>query len=112
MLVVLVGAIATAVILQGAFDASDHQKAERAVRGYRVGDGPTLGERVERETPGGGWATEITHGCRGIVEVTYLTQAGPRYVFEYDVPAHAIHPCNEAARKLLAALPPPSRPSR
>jgi hypothetical protein len=105
MIVLLVGAIATALILQGAFDASDHGKAERAVRGYRVGDGPALGERVEKEAPGGGWTTEITHGCRGIVEVSYRAPDG-RFVFEYDVPQHAIHPGNDAAARILSTLPP------
>jgi hypothetical protein len=110
MIVLLVGAIATAFILQGAFDLSDHQKAERAVRSYRAGDGPSLGERIEREAPGGAWSTEITHACRGIVVVSYRAPSAT-YRFDYDVPAHGIHPGNAAAERLLRALPPPS-PSR
>jgi hypothetical protein len=113
MLVLLVGAVATAFVLQGAFDASDHRKAEHAVRTYRVGNGPPLGERVEQAAPAGAWTTEITHGCRGIVEVTYAAPGG-RFVFEYDVPQHAIHPGNPAAEKLLATLPsspPPPAPT-
>src|SRR3954470_10407555 len=105
MMVLLVGSIATALVLQGAFDVSDHQKSERAVRGYRVADGPTLGERVEQAAPGGGWSTEITHGCRGIVRVSYVAPGGS-YVFDYDVPQHGIHPANAAAEQILSVLPP------
>jgi hypothetical protein len=110
MIVLLVGAIATAFILQGAFDASDHAKSERAVRSYRVGDGPTLGERVERAMPGGAWTTDITHGCRGIVQVGYHAPGGT-YLFDYDVPSHAIHPANAAAEQVLRALPAASPPA-
>jgi hypothetical protein len=104
MLIILAGMIATALILQGAFDASDHRKSERIVRNHRGPTGPSLGERVEAEAPGGAWTTEITHGCRGFVRVSYIAPAGT-YVFDYDVPAHGIHPGNPAAERILAAIP-------
>jgi hypothetical protein len=111
MVMLFVGAIATATIVQGAFDASDHQKSERAVRTYQVGDGPPLGDRIEKEAPGGVWSSEITHACRGIVRVSYVAPGGT-WVFDYDVPGHGIHPGNETAAHLLESLPPPTRTSR
>jgi hypothetical protein len=92
----------TLLILQNAFDSSDHRKAERAVRNYAAG-GRTLGALIEKESPGGTWSTEITHGCRGIVRATYDAPAG-RYEFDYDVPAHVIHPGNERGRAALDTL--------
>lgn len=50
------------------------------------------------------WTTEITHGCRGIVRVSYAAPAGT-YLFDYDVPGHAIHPGNPAAEHILAEVP-------
>jgi hypothetical protein len=117
MMIMLMCMIATAVILQGWFDASDHRKAERIVRGYRgavpehtvggaLGIPPpaTLGERVEAEAPGGAWSTEITHACRGFVRVTYQSPSSV-YLFDYDVPEHRIHPANPAAERVLQQLP-------
>jgi hypothetical protein len=89
-------------MLQGAFDASDHRKAEHAVRGYAFA-GRTLGPFIESRAPGGRWSTEITHGCRGIVRATYEAPSG-RYEFDYDVPGHGIHPGNELGRAALEAF--------
>ncbi len=102
LLILFVCAAATLLILQGAFDQSDHKKADHAVRSYAVG-GRTLGPYLEGRTPDGVWSTEITQGCRGIVRVSYAGQA-----FDYDVPAHAIHPGNEAGRAALEAFVAPS----
>lgn len=104
MLVILVAMIATALVLQGLFDKSDHEKSERIVRGYRGGGGATVEERLAKEAPGGAWASEITHGCRGVVRVSYTAPAG-QYLFDYDVPGHAIHPANPAAERVLAVVP-------
>jgi hypothetical protein len=93
----------TLLILQNAFDSSDHRKAERAVREYRVNGSGPFGAFVEARAPGGAWATEITHGCRGVVRTTY-DAPGARYEFDYDVPAHGIHPANELARGALEAF--------
>ena len=95
-------ATATLLILQNAFDSSDHRKAERAVRNHAVG-GKVLGTLVEREAPGGVWTTEITHGCRGIVRTTYAAPGG-QFEFDYDVPGHMIHPANERGRAALEML--------
>jgi hypothetical protein len=95
----------TLIILQSAFDASDHRKAERAVRGYTVG-ARTLGGLVEAAAPGGHWTTTITHGCRGVVRVEY-----GGYAFDYDVPGHTVHPGNplgeQALRSLVGGAPAP-----
>jgi hypothetical protein len=96
-------ATATLLILQNAFDSSDHRKAEKAVRTYTVG-GQVLGQLVESKAPGGVWSTEITQGCRGVVRTRYDAPGG-HYEFDYDVPAHMIHPGNELARELMGALP-------
>jgi hypothetical protein len=97
-------ATGTMLILQSAFDASDHGKAERAVRSYTVeGAAGTLGAFVEAKTPGGAWSTEITHGCRGIVSARYAAPSAV-YEWDYDVPAHTIHPANEAGRAALESF--------
>src|SRR5262249_23677896 len=88
----------TLLILQSAFDHSDHKKADHAVRSYSVG-GRTLGPYLEQQAPGHQWATEITHGCRGVVRVTY-----GEYAFDYDVPGHTIHPGNPAGMKAMEAF--------
>jgi len=102
LLILFVCTAATLLILQGAFDQSDHKKADHAVRAYNVG-GRQLGPYLEQRTPGGVWSTEITHGCRGIVRVTYAD-----FAFDYDVPEHGIHPGNEAGRKVLEEFVAPS----
>ena len=105
MMVMLVCMVATALLLQGLFDASDHGKAERIVRNYRGAGGPSVGELVESEAPGGEWSSEITHACRGFVRVHYILPSGGRYLFDYDVPQHQIHPANPPAAAVLARVP-------
>jgi hypothetical protein len=77
------------------------------VRAYRTGAGPSLGERVEAEAPGGTWSSEISDGCRGFVRVTYSAPAGV-YLFDYVVPQHRIHPANPAGERILSAMPAPA----
>lgn len=103
LLILFVCATGTVLILQTAFDASDHGKAERAVRNYTAGGPVKLGDWLEKKTPGGAWSTEITHGCRGIVQARYATPQVV-YDFDYDVPGHTIHPGNEAGRAALEAF--------
>jgi hypothetical protein len=103
LLILFVCTTATVLILQTAFDASDHGKAERAVKNYSVGGPSTLGSWLEKQTPGGAWSSEITHGCRGIVQARYATPQVV-YDFDYDVPGHMIHPGNETARAALEAF--------
>ena len=102
LLILFVCVAGTFLILQSAFDTSDHRKADHAVRNYTV-NGRTLGPYLEKQQPNQQWATEITHSCRGVVRVTYGDTA-----FDYDVPAHMIHPGNEAGMKVLEALVSPS----
>ncbi len=102
--IALVCMLSTALILQGAFDTSDHEKSERIVRSYRGRGGPSIDERVHAAAPGGSWSTEITRGCRGIVRVGYHAP-GASYEFDYDVPQHGIHPANPAAEAILNAIP-------
>jgi len=103
LLILFVCATGTVLILQTAFDASDHGKAERAVKNYSVGGPSTLGAYLEKQSPGGTWSTEITHGCRGVVRARYATATGS-WDFDYDVPGHMIHPGNEAGRAALEAF--------
>lgn len=92
---------ASVLLLQSAFDQSDHKKSERAVYNYAI-SGRTLGPFLEKRAPGGGWSSEITHGCRGIVRVRYATSDGKdNYEFDYDVPGHTIHPGNPLGEKVL-----------
>ncbi len=104
MLIALVAMIATALVLQGAFDASDHQKSERIVRNYRGGGTESIEDKVQKIAPGGAWSSEITQGCRGFVRVTYAAPGG-RWDFDYDVPQHYIHPANAAAEQILSSIP-------
>jgi hypothetical protein len=103
LLILFVCATGTVLILQTAFDASDHGKADRAVRNYSVGGPSMLGAYLEKQSPGGTWSTEITHGCRGVVRERY-TAPTATYDFDYDVPGHRIHPGNEAGRAALEAF--------
>jgi hypothetical protein len=105
LLILFVCAAGTLLILQSAFDSSDHKKANRAVMSYSP-QGRPLGPYLEKRAPGREWSSEITHGCRGVVRVNY-----GEFAFDYDVPGHMIHPGNEAAQKLLGefvAQPSPS----
>jgi hypothetical protein len=102
LLILFVCAAGTMLLLQSAFDSSDHRKADRAVRNYTV-NGRVLGPLLEKRQPGREWSTEITHSCRGVVRVTYGDAA-----FDYDVPGHGIHPGNEAGRQVLEELVAPS----
>lgn len=104
MVVLLAAVVGTALLLQGLFDKSDHEKSERIVRGYRGASGPSLAERVEAESPGGAWSSDITDGCRGYVRVTYQSPRGA-YLFDYEVPQHRIHPANSAGERVLATIP-------
>jgi hypothetical protein len=75
---------------------SDHGKAERGVRGYRVEARPeSFGAFLEARMPGGAWDSEITNGCRGVVRVRYALPRGPEYAFDFDVPGHVVHPGNQ-----------------
>jgi hypothetical protein len=102
LLIVFVCTAGSLMILQSAFDSSDHRKAEKAVRGYTV-NGRVLGAYLEAKTPGGVWSTEITHTCRGVVRTSYVSPRA-QYDFDYEIPAHAIHPGNELGRVALEAF--------
>jgi hypothetical protein len=113
LLIVFFCTAGSLMILQAAFDASDHRKAEKAVRGYTV-NGRVLGAYLESRTPGGRWSTEITHTCRGVVRTSYTAPAA-EYDFDYEIPAHAIHPGNQlgedALRDFTAAPAAPAVPA-
>jgi len=102
LLIVFVCTAGSLMILQSAFDSSDHRKAEKAVRGYAM-NGRVLGTELEAKSPGGQWSTEITHTCRGVVRVSY-TAPRAQYDFDYEIPAHAIHPGNELGKSALEAF--------
>ena len=109
LLIVFVCAAGSLMILQSAFDSSDHKKADKAVRGYVV-NGRAFGDWLEARAPNGRWSTEITHSCRGVVRVRYAAPS-QEYDFDYEVPAHAIHPGNASGEQALTAFtmaPPPS----
>ena len=98
LLILFICTAGTLLILQTAFDQSDHRKADHAVRNYTV-NGNQLGPCLEKRAPGQEWSSEITHSCRGVVRVNYGEVA-----FDYDVPSHAIHPGNEAGKQALEAF--------
>ncbi len=102
LLIVFLCTAGSLLILQHAFDTSDHRKAEHAVRDYAP-QGKPLAALVESRAPGGAWSSEITHGCRGVVRVRYEAPSA-QYEFDYDVPAHAIHPGNEIGLHALEDL--------
>jgi hypothetical protein len=67
------------------------------VQNYRVGDKPLpFGVFLGQRAPGGTWESEITHGCRGVVRVSY-----GGHLFDYDVPGRTFHPANELARQAM-----------
>jgi hypothetical protein len=102
LLIVFVCAAGSLMILQSAFDSSDHKKADKAVRGYVV-NGRVFGDWLEARAPNGRWSSEITHSCRGVVRVRYAAPPTD-YEFDYEVPAHAIHPGNAAGEQALTAF--------
>lgn len=85
------------VWLQRRFDASDHAKAQRLVRNLRAeGRSETFEQFLAAKHGGvaGTWNTEITGGCRGVVQVTYTLPGSPPTVFAWDVevPSQGVHP--------------------
>jgi hypothetical protein len=100
--IIFVFAALSVLVLQNAFELSDHRKTEHAVRSYTLPGGTqSLGEFLQKRSPDGQWMTEITHGCRGIVRATYDAKDA-HYEFDYDVPQHVIHPANELGKEALA----------
>src|SRR5690242_2590296 len=105
LLILFICVAGTMLILQSAFDSSDHKKADHAVRTHII-NGHMLGPTLEQRAPNGEWTTEITHSCRGVVRVTY-----DKYAFDYDLVEHRIHPGNEAGLKVLEELSASPMPS-
>ena len=116
LLILFVCTAGSLLILQNAFDVSDHRKAERGVRNYHLADRQeTFGAYLEARAPGGAWDTEITNGCRGVVRTSYATPQAT-YLFDFDVPGHTVHPANELGRVVLGEFmaeraAPPARPA-
>lgn len=110
LVIVFLCVTASVFILQGAFDRSDHQKAERALQNYTLA-GKVFGPFVQSHMhdKNGEWSSEITHGCRGIVRVRYTTPSEVAE-FDYDVPNHGIHPANAIGLSLLEQFAGPANP--
>ena len=113
LLILFVCTAGSLLILQNAFDRSDHRKAELAVKS-EVAHGQRFGDFLEKRSPGGVWSTEITHGCRGIVHTVYDAPGG-RYEFDYDDSLKSYSTSNEMARaahaEFMGAAPaPPATP--
>ncbi len=102
LLIVFFCTAASVLLLQSAFDQSDHRKSEHAVRAYPVG-ADTLGAFVERRSPGGGWSSEVTNGCRGLVRVSYATDK-VLYQFDCDLSTQQIYPGNELGKIAFGQL--------
>lgn len=88
---------ASLLYLQQRFDRSDHAKATRLVRNFRVESRPERFEEFLMRRHGGlegAWSTEITGGCRGVVRVTWSVPGHPPTVYFWDVeiPSQKIHP--------------------
>jgi hypothetical protein len=74
--------------LQGEFTSSDHRKAERLVRLYRVDHRDETFEQFLARSHGGNhgqWGTDISDGCRGVVRVTWAASDHPDTVYRWDV---------------------------
>lgn len=90
--------------LQQRFDAGDHAKAERLVRGLAAAGRSErfdafVAARANHGRPGT-WTSDITGGCRGIVEVRYRVPGEPAaaYAWDVDLPAQAVHPTRASPR--------------
>lgn len=102
------GIVASFWLLEGAFAAGDHRKAQALVREHRLG-GPTLEQfllsRHADRTGPPAWSSHILSGCRGFVRVRCAIPrrgaAPAAYVFDVDLPQKGIHPADEAGRSVL-----------
>lgn len=107
---ILVAAAGSLFVLQGIFNRSDLDKAEKLVREHRIG-GARLGDALDRRHQDrigpGRWSAEILSSCRGVVRVTCAVPRPSQdalYRFDVDLPAKAIHPADEAGRAALLDL--------
>jgi hypothetical protein len=84
--------------LQGLFDSSDHTKGRRLVQGLRRADNATetFQQYIERRHGGqpGLWTSEVTGGCRGVVQVSWSLPGNPpvRYAWDVEIPSQTVHP--------------------
>ena len=86
--------------LQQRFDAGDHAKAERLVRGLGASGRTERFDAYVARSAGAnpnGWSSEITGGCRGVARVSYVVPGGPSYAWEVDLPLETVHPTRSSA---------------
>ena len=101
--------------LQGRYDSSDHRKATRIVREYKVQEkGPNIEDIVLGLHPRTGshaisWSSEIMSSCLGHVRVTaYIPAEGTSpavsYSFDVNLSSTSIHPTDPVTIEILNSL--------
>jgi len=94
--------------LQGRFDASDHEKAEKLVATYRAG-GKSIRELLLEAHPGVRedqieWQTEIRQSCLGHVRVTASLPGAAPYAFDVNLSGPSLHPTDPRTLAIMKAL--------
>ena len=116
ILLVVTSAVAALCVLwmQGRFEAADARHARAIVQDYRSKAGLSIPDLLSHQHPGKGiqWASHVQSSCFQHIEVHASVNADPSkaplvYVFIVDLNGPAIHPGNEAGKRLLKLLDKP-----
>jgi hypothetical protein len=119
--IVLAALLAVALVvnlswLQGRFDQSDLRKATDLLEKSRPAgpDSPSIDQAIARELGHPADCTsQITNGCRGIVQVRCGGPPGQEYLFDADLARRppVLHPANPRAQALMVRLAGPEAPA-
>jgi hypothetical protein len=111
LVVTAAAAAATILWLQGRFEKGDARNALTLVREYRSRAGASIPDLVGRAHPGRAveWSARVDSACFQHVRIEASVgegagAPGERYQFVVDINGPAIHPGNEAGKRLLEML--------
>ncbi|MEK6606117.1 MAG: hypothetical protein AABZ30_00480 [Myxococcota bacterium] len=98
---VALGIVASAAVLESAFEGADHRKAVDLVRDHRLRELRLEDYLRSRHADSAGqavWSSTVTSGCRGFVrvvcEIPRRAALPARYVFDVDLPRRSLHPAD------------------
>jgi hypothetical protein len=102
--------------LQGRFDQGDLRKATDLLEKSRPAgpSSPSIDEAIARESGHpADCVSQITNGCRGIVQVRCGGPPGQEYLFDADLARRppVLHPANPRAQALMVRLAGPDAPT-
>jgi len=100
--------------MQGRFEAADVRHARAIVQEYRSKAGVSIPDALSQQHPGKGiqWSSNVQSSCFQHIQIHASVNADPSkaplvYVFIVDLNGPAIHPGNEAGKRLLERLDKP-----